>query len=257
MRKRFLFGCFLLFLAQNSFAQTPPPVRFFLEGMYQRASIDGKVEWPELDVIGSELDLDGTFDFDDSNALHGKLGIILHHKHEFLLDYRGYHFPEATSAKTSFNVNGITVPFNMPISAEIEFRSIGLFYGFRFLESQTGYFSIRPGIEFIEYAVDLESRIFDIEVASLEYSDDHTLPFVMLSGEYHFHPSFSVAGEFSGGFMDERTAYFARPMLKFQFHPNISVLAGYSQVWYHDEASEDGEFEITLSGPIVGVQMVW
>jgi hypothetical protein len=246
----------VLLICRNSFAETRP-AQFFIEGIFQRASIDGTVEWSELDVIGSELDLDGAFDFDDSNALSGKIGIILQQKHEFLLDYRRYHFPEETSAQTSFDVNGITVPFNLPISAEISFQTIGLFYGYRFIQSPAGYFSIYPGIEFIDYAVDMKSEIFDIELASLEYANDHILPFVLAMGEYKFHPAFSLAGEFCGGFLDERTAYFARPMLKFHLNQNFSALVGYSQVWYQDESQEDGRFEITLSGPVVGVQVIW
>ncbi len=256
MPKRLILSIIVLLICRNSFAQTPP-VQFFIEGTFQRASIDGAVEWSEFEVIGSEIDFDSTFDFDDSNALLGKLGVILQGKHEFLLDYRRYHFPEGTSPNPAFDINGITVPFFLPISAEIKFQSIGLFYGYRFIRSDTGYFSIYPGIEYVDYAVDIKSAIFGAELASLEYANDNIIPYVLAKGEYQFHPKFSLTGEFWGGFLDERTAYFVRPMLKFNFNQNISVLAGYFKDWYQDKSLGDGKFEISLSGPVFGVQMIW
>lgn len=255
MLKHFILSLALLILWQSwSFAEVP--MQFFIEGVLHQASVEGTVQWSEIGVRGTEIDLDGVFGFGDTTALTGKAGILIQDRHEFLLDYRRYHFSEDSTLATSIQFGGTTIPSHLPISPELTFRTLGLFYGYRFLDPDSGYFSIRPGLELVDYGVEVSSNLFGFQLGTVSYAESRVVPFVLFAGEYRFHPLISLVGEFSGGWIDERAGYLVQPMLKINPYPNISALIGYSQVWYRDET--DGNlFEVTLSGVVVGIQAVW
>ncbi len=255
MIKRVLF-CIIILLCWHSWSYAEIPMQIFLEGTFHRASIDGTVQWSEADILGTEIDLDGTFGLENTNGFAGKAGILIYRTHELVLDYQRYHLSEDTTLSTSIRFGGMDIFSNLPISPSLTFQTVGLFYGYRFVDMDLGFLSLRPGVEIVDYEVGVSASLFGFQLDSSTYSESYVVPSILIAGEYKLHPLISLTGDFSGGWLDDQAAYFVRPMLKLTLHPHLSALLGYSQIWFQDE-TDDNLFEVTLSGLIVGVQVVW
>jgi hypothetical protein len=247
----------ILLLCWHSWGFAEVPVHFFLEGGLHRASIDGDALWSDVEVFESELDLDSTLGLEDVNGLFGKAGILLYRRHELVVDYRRYSLSEDTTLSSSIGFEDIDFSANLPISPSLTFQTIGLFYGFRLIDLDKGFLSVRPGVQFVNYEVGIKANLFIFEWESSTYSGDVAVPFLLLAGEVKLHPMISLIGEFSGGIRDEQSAYLIQPALKVNFHPNISAFLGYSQMWFEDDTDDENHFEVTLSGLVVGAQFIW
>jgi hypothetical protein len=255
MMKRGLL-CITILLCWHSWSYAEMPIRFFAEALLHLASIDGTVQRSDVDVLGSEIDLDGTLGLENVNGLAGKAGILIYGRHELVADYRRYHLSEDSTLSSSIRFGDIDFSANLPISPSLTFQTLGFFYGFRLIDTDLGFLSLRPGVEIVDYEVGVKASLLGFEYASSTYSESYTVPFIMIAGEGKLHPLVSLTGEFSGGRLDDQTGYLAQALLKFTPHPNISALLGYSQVWFEDE-TEDNPFEVTLSGLMAGIQVVW
>lgn len=236
---------------------TEIPVHFFAEMYFHRASLEGTVQQSDVNVLGTEIDLDSTLGLGDVNGLAGKVGILMYGRHEIVADYRRYHLSKDTTLATSVRFNNMNLSANLPVSPSLTFQTIGLFYGFRVINTDLGFFSIRPGVEFVDYEFGMKAGLLGFEWESETYAGDYAVPFLLIAGESKLHPLISLAGEFSGGMIDEQKAYLAQLLIKITPHPNFSALLGYSQVWFKDDGTADDLFEITLSGFLVGGQIVW
>ncbi len=256
MLKRVILSLVFLMLGQSLAVAEEAPLQFFAEGFLHWVSIDGTVQWSESDVLGTEIDLDSAFGFDNTPAWAGKAGVILYRRHEFLLDFRRYQFSKDSTLNSTILFGETTIPADLPISPELRFQTVSLFYGYRFIDADSGYIAIRPGVAFVDYEVEISSNLFGFQIGPVSYSDDTIAPFVTLAGEYRIHPLFSLAGEFSGGWLDEQAGYLFQPLLKMTPHPNISAVVGYSHLWYRNETGNN-LFDVTLPGPVVGVYAVW
>jgi hypothetical protein len=232
------------------------PIHVFVDALFHHAAVDGTVQKPDVDVLGTEIDLDGTLGLEDVNGLVGKAGIVIYGRHEIVADYRRYHLAEDTTLASSMHFGDMDLFANLPISPSLKFQTVGLFYGFRVIETDRGFLSIRPGVEFVKYDLGIKAGLLGFEWTSETYAADYTVPFLLIAGESKLHPLISIAGEFSGGMLDKQKAYLAQLLLKITSHPHFSALAGYSRVWFKDK-TKDNRFEITFSGFLVGCQFVW
>jgi len=263
MMKRVVFCMIAIFLGWNSWSYAERPIQIFLEGALHRASIDGSVQQPDVDlgVLGRVIDLDGTLGLEDVNGLVGKAGILIYGRHEIIADYRHYRLSEDTTLASSIRFGDIDFSANLPVSPSLKFQTVGLFYGFRLINMDSVFLSLRPGVEFVSYEVGMKASLLGFEWDSSTYSGDYTIPFMLIAGEIKLHPIISLTGEFSGGMIDEQSAYLARPALKLNLYPNISAFLGYSQIWFKDDKKKDDDkdnsFEITLSGLVAGVQVIF
>jgi hypothetical protein len=237
-------------------AQMTPAIKGFGEIIYHRAAIDGSVQWAEGDFQGSLIDLNATFGLERTHGLAGKAGLVLLDAHELILDFRRYATSHDTELTTTVRFGDIAIPSFFPVKPSLTFQSVGLFYGYRLVNTPAGYLAIRPGVEFVSYEVGVEVDLFLIQLESPTYTGDHTVPFLWLAGEVFVHPLASLAGEISGGWKDEQRAYWGQGLLKFAVLPNLSVMVGYSRVWFQDE-TVDKNFDVTLSGPVFGIQASW
>jgi hypothetical protein len=258
--KRVILGiCLILVLWCHSlsYAQDVRPIRVFGEVLYHRASIDGTVQQSDLDIEGTEIDLDATLGLEQTNGIIGKAGILIYGAHEFVVDYRRYKLSEDTELSATIRFGDIQIPSFVPISPSLSFQSVGLFYGYRLINSDYGFVSLRPGVEFVEYEVGVKADLFGlVQWESETYSGEYTVPFFWLAGEIYLHPMIALAGELSGGKIDQQMAYWGKGVVKFALTPNFAALAGYSQVWFKDD-TEDNLFEVSLSGLVIGAQFVW
>jgi len=258
MMKRVLF-CLIMVLSWYSWSAADDaerPIHVFVEALFHHAAVDGAVQKPDVHVLGAEVDLDSTLGLEDVNGLVGKAGIVLYGRHEIVADYRRYHLAEDTTLASSMHFGDMDLSANLPISPSLTFQTIGLFYGFRLIETERGFLAIRPGVEFVKYDLGIKARLLWFEWTSETYAGDYTVPFLLIAAESKLHPLVSIAGEFSGGMLDKQKAYLAQLLLKITPHPNFSALAGYSRVWFKDE-TKDNLFEITFSGFLIGCQFVW
>ena len=253
--KRVLFGV-LIFLCWHSWSYAEIPIQFFLEGAFHLASIDGTVQQSKADILGTENDLNGTFGFEKVNGFVGKAGMLIARTHEIVVDYQRYHLAEDTTLATSIRFEGMTIPATLPISPSLTFQTLGFFYGLRVIDLESGFLSLRPGVELVDYEVGLDANLFGVQLASLSDSKNYVVPFILIAGEYKLHPLLSFAGEFSGGWRDNQTTYFARPMVKLNLYPHISALFGYSRVWFKDD-SNNNLFKVALSGLMFGIRGEW
>lgn len=233
-----------------------PSMEFFIEGMLHRASIDGSAQFSDVDVLGSEMDLDGDFGLESTNALLGKAGVIFWQRNEIILDYKRYHFTKNAFAKTAFQFGGITFPVSVPISPDLTFQTLGIFYGFRFVNTPTTFVSLRGGVQVVDYDMQISASLLGIAFESKNYADTQVVPYAVIAGEYRVHPIVSLAWEFSGGWLDTRSAYLIQPMVKIDVYQNMSVLVGYSRLWYRND-DEKNLFDVAMSGPIVGIRAAW
>lgn len=240
----------------ESAAQRPSPFRVFGEILYHRAAINGMARWTEGGFLGSDIDLDATIGLEKTDGIGGKAGLVLYNAHELIVDFRRYATSEDAELDTTIRFGGISIPSFLPVSPSLMFQSIGIFYGLRIVNTPAGFLAIRPGIELVEYEVSIDVDIPLVLIESPTYGDEHVVPFLWLAGEAYLHPMASIAGELSDGWQDEQTAYWGQVLLNFHVHPNISVLFGYSRVWFQDQR-EENEFEVSLSGPVIGIQAVW
>ena len=245
-----------LLLTWPGAAQMTSPIGGFGELVYHRAAINGTVQWSEGNFQGSEIDLDAGFGLEDTHGFSGKAGLVVFDSHEFILDFRRYETSVDAELDTSVRFGEITLPSFFPVTPSLKFQAIGLFYGYRIINTSSGFLAIRPGVEFLDYEVGVDVDLFLIQIESPTYTGDYMVPFLWLAGEAYLHPMASLAGEISGSWQDEQTAYWGQAMLKFSVHPNVAVLFGYSRVWFHDD-TVDANFEVTLSGPVIGVQAAW
>lgn len=233
------------------------PLRVFGQAIYHRASINGTVQRSDVEIEGTEIDLDGMFGLKQTNGIAGKLGVLIDERHELVVDYRRYRLSEDTNLSASIRFGDFEIPSFVPITPSLGFRSVGLFYGFRLIHGPSGYVSLRPGVEFVEYEVGLKADLFGlVQWESETYSEKYTVPFFWLAGEIYLHPMVGLAGELSGGKIDQQMAYWGQALVKVAVTPNLSALAGYSQVWFKDDI-EDNLFEVSLSGLVVGGQFMW
>ena len=257
MKRSVLFGMYVLFCVTGmSEAQMEFPANGFGEITFHRASIQGMMQWTGSDISGSEIDIDGAFGLDKTNGFGIKAGTSLSGPHELLVDYRRYEVSEETTLETTIRFEDIELPSLLPIAPSLMFQAVGAFYGYRVFDSDSGFLSIRPGLEFVGYEVGVEVDLPLAELESLSYSKDHMLPFVWLAGEKSLHPMASLIGELSGGWKQDQMAYWGRAMLKFLLHPKVSALLGYSHLWFRDDRSTH-VFEVTLSGFTLGLQATW
>lgn len=256
--KRFAVGVMMALCCQlSTYAQERVmPVEFFGEIGLHRAALSGHVLNSDLNISGSELDFDGALGLEDVNGMLGKAGVVLYNQHELLLDYRRYHLEKDTKLATDINIGGINASVDVPISPSLTFQSLGVFYGFRLIDTDLGFLSIRPGVEWVKYDVSVKVERFGFEWQSETYANDYVVPFVLFAGETRLHPLVSLIGEASGGMLDGQKAYMAQLMLKITPHPNIAGLLGYSRTWFRDEQTQN-EFEIALSGVVIGAQFSW
>ncbi len=252
-----LFGLLMsVLISVSCVAQMAPAIGGFGELVYHRATINGNVQWSEGNFQGTDIDLDAAFGLEETHGFGGKAGLIVFDSHEFILDFRRYKTSGDTELDTSLRFGGVALPSFFPITPSLTFQSVGLFYGYRIVNTPGGFLAIRPGVEFVEYEVGVDVDLFLIQLESPTYTGDHTVPFLWLAGEAYLHPMASLAGEISGGWQDEQTAYWGQVLLKFFVHPNVSILFGYSRVWFQDDTI-DANFEVTLSGPVIGLQASW
>lgn len=260
MQKHLVFGVigFLIVFAWGieSIAQSNAPFGGFGEILYHRAAINGTAQWTESELIGSDVDLDATIGLEKTHGIGGKAGLVLYNAHEFIVDFRRYATSEDAELDTTIRFGGVSIPSFLPVSPSLKFQSIGGFYGFRIVNTSVGFLSIRPGVELVEYEVSIDVDVPLVVVESPTYGEEYVIPFLWLAGEAYLHPMASIAGELIGGWQNEQTAYWGQGLLKFHAHPNISALFGYSRVWFSDE-TKDNEFEVTLSGLVIGVQASW
>jgi hypothetical protein len=142
------------------------------------------------------------------------------------------------------------------VSASLTFQTLGFFYGFRLIDTESGFLSLRPGFKRVSYDVGVKTSLFGFEFDSREYSGKYTIPFFQVAGEIKLHPMISLTGDFSGGFLGEQFAYFAQPAVKVNLYPPISALAGFSYIWFKDEKDEN-LFEVRFSGLTAGIQVVF
>ncbi len=245
-----------LWLTLPCAAQMAPSIGGFGELIYHRAAINGTVQWSEDNFQGSEIDLDAGFGLEKTHGFSGKAGLVVFDSHEFILDFRRYETSVDAELDTSVQFGGIALPSFFPVTPSLKYQSIGLFYGYRIINTPSLFLAIRPGVEFVDYEVGVDVDLFLIQIESPTYTGDHMVPFLWLAGEAYLHPMASLAGEISGGWQEEQAAYWGQALLKFSVHQNIAVLFGYSRVWFHDDTI-DVNFEVTLSGPVIGVQAVW
>lgn len=255
MKKLFVVAGLLLISHIPGYAQTPP-MQFMIEGMVQWSAIDGTLQWSDSDILGSEIDLDGTLSFDETITFAGRAGMIWQRQHEIVLNYRRYDFSESATLNTSLQFGGITIPAGLPLSPDLIFQTLGMYYGYRVIDRPEGFLAIRSGVEFVQYDVSIASTFFGIDLGSLDYEDDQTLPFAFLAGELRVHPFIALGGEISGGWWDEHSAYLVQPMLKVYVYPNVSASIGYSHLSYQND-TENNPFDVTLSGPFIGIQALW
>lgn len=239
-----------------SVAQMTQPIRVFGEVLFHKAAIDGTVRWSDADVLGSEIDIDGTFGLKETNGWLARAGAVFYGAHELVLDYRRYHLSKQTTLSTSVQFGDFTLPLSLPVTPSLTFQAIGMFYGYRLINDDAFTLSIRPGIEWVEYEVGVEASLFGYQYTSETYTGEHTVPFFWVAGEYRFHPMLSLAGEMSGGWADEQVAYWGQAALKLALHPNIGVMVGYSRLWFKDE-SQGNLFDVALSGIVIGGQIFW
>ena len=237
-------------------AQMAPSIGGFGELLYHRAAINGTVQWSEGNVQGSDIDLDAGLGLEKTHGVSGKAGLVVLDSHEFILDFRRYETSNDTELAASIQFGGMTLPSFFPVTPSFTFQSVGLFYGYRIINTPSLFLAIRPGIEFVDYEVGVDVDVFLIQLESPTYTGGHTVPFLWLAGETYLHPMASLAGEISGGWQDEQTAYWGQALIKFSVHPNVAVLFGYSRAWFHDDTL-DVNFEVTLSGPVIGIQAAW
>lgn len=248
--------CITIVLCWHSWSYAEQPIRFFLEGALHQASIDGSARWSDAVILGTEIDLDGTFGLDEVNTLTGKVGMLIYGRHELLADYQRYSLSEDPTLSATVRFGGMVIPANLPVSASLKFQTIGLFYGFRLINMESAFLSLRPGFKLVDYEVGLKTSLLGFELDSREYSGEYTIPFFQVAGEFKLHRMVSLTGEFSGGFLGEQFAYFARPAVKITPYPYISALLGYSRIWFKDE-KDDNLFEVTLSGLIAGIEVIF
>lgn len=261
MKKSLLSLSLLLLLPAASFAQTTEQARPFSvwgEFLWHFAAIEGNVEFSDNDLLGSAIDLDGTFGLDNANGLWFKAGVLAYERHELVVDYRTYNFENNdTMVSSDISFGGITLPISVPVSTSLDYQMFGAFYGYRLLNLPVGYLSVRPGFEMISYEVGANADALGYEYLDENLEGDLTLPFVWLFGEGYLTQMLSAVGEFSGGWLDERAGWWAFGGLKLTPHRNFSAQAGYSYLWFQDESQEDWNFDIALSGFIVGAEVRW
>lgn len=243
-------------LAMPVSAQMMPAVGGFGELRYHRATINGNVQWSEGNFQGTDIDLDAAFGLEKTHGFGGKAGLVLLNAHELIVDFRRYATSHDTEFKTTIRFGDMTIPSFFPVTPSLQFQSIGLFYGYRLVNTPAGFLAIRPGVEFVDYEVGVDVDLILLQIESPTYSGEHTIPFLWLAGEAYLHPMASLVGEISGGWKEEQTAYWGQGLLKFLVHPNVSILFGYSRVWFQDDTA-DKSFEVTLSGPVIGIQASW
>ncbi len=261
MKKSLVCLSLLLLLPVMSVAQTAEPARPFslwADVFWHFAAIDGNVEFSDDDVLGSTIDLDGTFGLKDANGLWLEAGLLANQRHEIVLHYRTYSLDNDTAMVSSdIDFGGISLPISVPVDTSLDYSMFGAFYGYRVVDLPVGYLSVRPGFEMITYNVGAKAEAFGYEYADEELEGDITLPFVWLFGEGYLAPMLSAVGEFSGGWLDQRAGYWGFAGLKLTPHPNFSAQAGYSYLWFQDESQDDWNFDLALSGFIVGGEVRW
>ncbi len=261
MKKTLLSLSLLLLLPVVSVAQTAEQTRPFslwADALWHFAALDGNVEVSDDDVLGSTVDLDGTFGLKDTNGLWFKAGLLANQRHEVVLDYRTYSLEnDKATVSSDINFGGISLPLSVPVDTSLDYRMFGAFYGYRVLDLPVGYLSVRPGFEVISYEVGARIKGFGYEYDAEKMEGDLTLPFVWLFGEGYLAPMLSAVGEFSGGWLDQRAGYWAFAGLKLSPHPNLSAQAGYSYLWFQDESQDDWNFDLALSGFVIGGEVRW
>lgn len=263
--KRMMLSLIFAFCWQSvSIAQVLPvgdsqtqPLGFFGEIIYHRAAVDGSIQGIDAEVFDTDIDLDGTFGLKDINGWIGKAGVVLYGAHEFVFDYRRYHLSKQTMLSSSVHFGDFTLPISVPVTPSLTFQSMGFFYGYRLINQDLITLSLRPGVEWVEYEVGVEASLLGLQYNSETYAGDYTVPFFWIVGDVKLHPMLSLTGELSAGWADKQIAYWGQAALKFTLHPNISALLGYSRVWFKDESDDERQFEVALSGLILGCQMVW
>jgi hypothetical protein len=255
MMKRILL-CITIMLCWHSWSYAERPMQFFLEGAFHQASIGGTAQWSDAVVFGTEVDLDGDFGLDSVNAFTGKAGVVFYGRHELLFDYQHYSLSKEPTLSATIRFGGIAIPANLPVSSSLTFQTIGFFYGFRLINMQSGFLSLRPGFKLVDYDLGLKTSVFGFELDAREYSGSYTIPFLQVAGELKLHPMISLTGQLSGGYLGEQIAYFARPAIKVSPLPYLSAFVGYSHVWFKDDKG-DNLFEITLSGLTAGLEVVF
>lgn len=246
----------MMMMAVPCSAQTAANVGGFGEVMYHRAAIHGSVQWSEGNIQGTDIDLDATLGLEDTHGIAGKGGLVLLNAHEFLVDFRRYETSVDTELDSTVRFGDVALPSFFPVTPSLTFQAVGLFYGYRIVNTSGGFLAIRPGVEFVDYEVGVNVDLFLVELQSPTYTGDHLVPFLWVGGEAYLHPMASVAGEISGGWQDEQSAYWGQAAIHFHAHPNLAIVFGYSRVWFQDE-TVGKSFEVALSGPIFGIQGTW
>lgn len=246
----------LLVLFGNFYSYAEPPRQFFFEGTFLRAGIDGNVQSSRSGILGTTIDLDSDFGFDDTRVFAVKAGIVLRHRHEAVLNYEQYLYDQDAILATAVQFGGIEFFPHVPISSSLKLQIIGFSYGYRVINGNSGFLAVRPGIQLANYEVEVSSRLFGFQLGPTDASERLITPSLKLAGEYKLHSMITVKGELGGGWLQERKAFTLQPLLKLSPARYVSVLAGYRWVWYEYD-SGGNLFDTTLSGPLFGIQVDW
>ncbi|MBD3304892.1 hypothetical protein GF339_00885 [candidate division KSB3 bacterium] len=232
-------------------------VQFFSEAKLLRLTIDGTVQSSRSDVLGNRIDVHNDFGFDDTTGIAGRMGLVLHRRHEVGIDVRRHEWSQDSIFSTSIRFGGLEFSPNLPVSSSLRLQSIGLFYGYRLLEGDSGFFSLRPGVQIADYKVEIERiGILGIRQETVDDSARVIVPSLEVAGEYYLHSLLALKGEIGGGWGDDRKILILQPMLKVTPYPHVSVLVGYTHIWHENDADDDW-LDVTLSGLTFGAHILW
>lgn len=251
-----LFSIFIIFFFWSSLSYAETPIQFFAETFLFHTSVSGTVKASRSGMLGTEINIDSGFGFDSSLAFMGKIGLILHRKHELMLNYYRNSYSADSTFPISIRFLGLEFSPEVPVSSSLKLQMPGFFYGYRILEGNSGFLAIRPGIQIASYEVELQAKLFNRPLQPVVQSERLISPGLVFAGEYQLHSFFALKGEFFGGRFGDKGIVLIQPLLKISPHRNFSGLIGYRWGWY-EQRSQGDLFDVRFSGPAFGLEIIW